>query len=320
MPDLLRYNSVKRLYFFTILLLTAVAMRAQQDVSFGHYWAMEPSFNPGSVGKEDKLNVAVAYAMQFVGFEHNPKTMYAGGDMPFYGLGAYHGVGLQLLNDEIGLFSHKRLGVQYAYKKSLFGGRLSVGVEANILSEGFDGSKAEMPEDNSDPAIATTDIKGTGVDFGAGLYYTHKNWYVGMSALHVNSPTVELGETNELEVPATFYLTGGYNIRLKNPFLTIHTSFLGRTDGVAYRADISGRLKYTHEKRVMYAGLSYSPSTSITVQIGGDVHGVHLGYSYEIYTSAINIGNGSHELYVSYQTELNLFKKGRNLHKSVRIL
>ena len=202
----LRYYRVKRFYLFTMVLLTAVTMRAQQDVSFGHYWAMEPSFNPGSVGKEDKLNVAVAYAMQFAGFEHNPKTMYAAGDMPFYGLGTYHGVGLQLLNDAIGLFSHKRLGVQYAYKKSLFGGRLSVGVEANILSEGFDGSKAEMPENNTDPAIATTDVTGTGVDFGAGLYYTHKKWYVGVSALHVNSPTVELGETNELEVPATFYL------------------------------------------------------------------------------------------------------------------
>ena len=39
-----------------MMLLTAIGMRAQQDVSFGHYWAMESSFNPGSVGKEDKLN------------------------------------------------------------------------------------------------------------------------------------------------------------------------------------------------------------------------------------------------------------------------
>ena len=316
----MRYYSVKRVALFTILLLTTVGMRAQQDVSFGHYWAMEPSFNPASVGKEDKLNVAVAYAMQFAGFEHNPKTMYAAGDMPFYGLGAYHGVGLQLLNDAIGLFSHKRLGVQYAYKKSLFGGKLSMGVEANILSEGFDGSKAEMPENNTDPAIATTDVTGTGIDFGAGLYYTHKNWYVGVSAMHVNSPTVELGETNELEVPATFYLTGGYNIRLRNPFLSIHTSALGRTDGVAWRADVTGRLKYTHEKRMMYAGVSYSPTNSVTVMIGGNFHGIHLGYSYEIYTTAINVGNGSHELFVGYQTDLNLFKKGKNLHKSVRLL
>ena len=45
-----------------------------------------------------------------------------------------------------------------------------------------------------------------------------------------------------------------------------------------------------------------------------------LGYSYEIYTSAISAKNGSHELFVGYQTELNLYKKGRNLHKTVRLL
>ena len=298
----------------------AVGMRAQQDVSFGHYWAMEPSFNPASVGKEDKLNVAVAYATQLAGFEHNPKTMYAGGDMPFYAMNVYHGVGLQILNDEIGLFSHKRLGVQYAYRKALFGGKLALGVQANILSEAFEGSKADMPESNTDPAITTSDITGTGVDFAAGLYYNHKNWYVGVSALHLNAPTVELGETSELEIPATYYLTGGYNIRLRNPFLSIHTSALGRTDGVTWRADVTGRLKYTHEKRMMYAGVTYSPATSVTVMIGGNFHGLHLGYSYEVYTSAINVGNGSHELFVGYQTDVNLFKKGRNLHKSGRIL
>ena len=138
--------------------------------------------------------------------------------------------------------------------------------------------------------------------------------------MHLNSPRVNLGEKNELNVSATYYLTGGYNIRLRNPFLSIHTSVLGRTDGVAYRADLSGRLMYVHEKRVLYAGLSYSPTNSVTIQIGGDIRGIRVGYSYEVYTSAINIGNGSHELFVGYQTELNLYKKGKNLHKSVRIL
>ena len=311
---------MKRFILFTALLLTAVGMRAQQDVAFAHYWAMEPSFNPAAVGKENKLNAAVAYAMQFAGFEHNPKTMYAAGDMPFYGLGTYHGVGIQLLNDEIGLFSHKRVGVQYALKMKLFGGRLSLGVEGNMVSEAFDGSKAEMPDNDNDPAIVKSEVTGIGIDFGVGLYYTRKNWYIGISGLHLNSPTVELGETGELEVPATYYLTSGYNIRLRNPFLSIQASALGRTDGVVWRADVTGRLKYTHDKRMMYAGVSYSPMNSVTAMIGGNFHGVHLGYSYEVYTTAINVGNGSHELFVGYQTDLNLFKKGKNLHKSVRIL
>ena len=292
--------------------------RAQYDVSFGHYWAMEPSFNPAAVGNESKLNVAVAYALQMAGFEHNPNTMYAAVDMPFYALKSYHGAGIQFINDNIGLFSHKRFGLQYAYQPKLFGGKLSVGLQLSMLSENFDGSKVEL-EDSSDPAFTSSSINGTGFDISAGVYYKHRNWYIGISALHLNTPTVELGEKNELAVSSSYYLTGGYNIRLKNPFLTIQTSALGRTDGVAFRADVSGRLIYTHEKRIMYAGLSYSPTNSVTVQIGGDIRGIRVGYSYEIYTSAINIGNGSHELFVGYQTELNLYRKGRNLHKSVRI-
>ena len=302
-----------------LLSLAAVTVRAQYDVSFGHYWAMEPSFNPAAVGKEDKLNIVGAYANQLSGFENNPKTMYAAADMPFYALGSYHAVGIQFINDAIGLFTHKRFGLQYAYQPRLWGGRLSFGIQGSMLTETFDGSKLDVI-DTGDKALPTSSVNGTAFDISAGVYYNRRNWYAGVSVLHLNAPKVELGEKNEINVSSTFYLTGGYNIRLKNPFLTIHTSFLGRTDGVAYRADISGRLKYTHENRVMYAGLSYSPTNSVTVQIGGDLHGVHLGYSYEIYTSAMSISNGSHELYVSYQTELNLFKKGRNLHKSVRIL
>ena len=310
---------LRRFYIFAALTVASLTASAQYDVSFGHYWALEPSFNPAAVGKESKLNVAVAYAMQLAGFEHNPNTMYAAADMPVYALNAYHGVGVQIINDAIGLFSHKRFGLQYAYQQRLFGGTLSVGGQASLLSENFDGSKLEVIDD-SDPALATSEVNGTGLDFSVGIYYRHRRWYVGASVLHLNAPTVELGEKNELSVSSSYYLTGGYNIRLKNPFLSIHTSVLGRTDGVAYRADVSGRLIYNHEKRVMYAGLSYSPTNSVTVVIGGNVRGIHLGYSYEVYTSAINIGNGSHEIFVGYQTELNLYKKGRNLHKSVRIL
>ena len=309
----------RRILLLTVVLLTMLEAKAQYDPSFSHYWAMEPSFNPAAVGKEQKLNVAGAYNMTLTGFEHNPKTMYIGADMPLYLLGAYHGVGLQVVNDEIGLFSHKKVGVQYAYKHKLLGGMISIGVQAGLLSENFNGSEVDTEMDGDD-AFAKSEVTGTGFDFAAGLYYTHRNWYVGVSSQHLTAPVVELGETNELEIARSYYFTGGYNIRLRNPFLTIQTSVLGRTDGVAYRGDISARLKYTHEKRVMYAGLSYSPTNSVTLLIGGYFHGIMLGYSYEAYTSAISLGNGSHELFVGYQTDINLFKKGRNRHQSVRIL
>lgn len=299
--------------------LAADAVRAQYDPVFSHYWALEPMYNPAAVGKEQKINVAAGYAMTLTGFENSPSTMYAGGDLPFYLLKLYHGVGVQFINDEIGLFSHKRFAIQYALKYPLLGGTISGGVNVGLVSEGFDGSGVDTETPN-DPAFPSSDVTGTGLDIGVGLYYMHRNWWAGFSVTHVNAPYVEIGETQSFSIDRTYYLTGGYNIKLRNPFLTIHPSVLARYDGTAYRADVTGRIKYTNDKKVMYAGISYSPTNSVTVMVGGNFHGVSLGYSYEVYTSAISIGNGSHEIFIGYQTDMNLGKKGRNKHKSVRIL
>lgn len=311
-----------RRYALLLMLLSALSVvRAQYDPSFSHYWAMETSFNPAAAGKDPMLNVNGVYNMSMTGFENNPKTMYIAADMPFYALKSYHGVGAQIINDEIGLFSHKKLNIQYAYRFRMFGGMFSVGVQGGLLSENFDGSKVDLPEENSnDEAFSKAEVTGTGFDLCAGLYYKHRNWYVGLSSLHLTAPTVELGETNELEVSRSYYFTAGYNIQLRNPFLMVQTSVLGRSDGVAYRGDVTARLKYTHDKKVMYAGLSYSPTNSVTLLIGGHFHGVMFGYGYEAYTGAIGLGHGSHELFVGYQTDINLFKKGRNRHQSVRLL
>ena len=58
----------------------------------------------------------------------------------------------------------------------------------------------------------------------------------------------------------------------------------------------------------------------LAVLLGLDLHGINLGYSYEMYTRGIGALHGTHELVLGYQTDLDLFKKGKNLHKSVRIL
>ncbi len=302
-----------------MLTLVSIKGHAQYDVSFSHYFDMEPSFNAAAVGKQSKLNVAAAYAMDLAGFKHNPQTMYVAADMPFIFMKAYNGAGIQFMNDKIGLFTHQKLALQYAFTTKLFGGKLATGISAGLLSENFDGTKVDL-EDSSDPAFTASQLTGNSIDFGIGLYYTHRNWYVGLSAQHLNSPLINLGERNELKVDATYYATGGCDIRLRTPYLTVKPSFLVRTDGVAWRGDIGGRLVYTNDQKMMYVGASYSPTNSVTALIGGKVHGVILGYSYEMYTSAINPGNGSHELFVGYQVDLNLVKKGKNRHKSVRIL
>lgn len=299
--------------------LVPLCASAQYDVNFSHYFDMEPWFNPASVGKEDKLNITVAYAMDMAGFEHNPKTMYAAADLPFYLLKQYHGTGVQLMNDQLGLFTHQRLTLQYAFRHKLFGGKIAGGVQFALLSEKFDGSKLDV-DDTNDPALVKSSADGSGFDVGAGIYYQRGPWYVGMSGQHLNAPTIRLGDTNELKIDPSYYLTGGYNIKFRNPFLNIKTSFLVRTDMVSWRGDMTARLVYTNDTKMMYGGLSYSPTNSVTFLLGGRFHGVLLGYSYEYYTTGINPGNGSHEFFAGYLMDINFQKRGRNKHQSVRIL
>ena len=311
---------LKRFMILLTVLATAFSgARAQYGASFSHYFDLEPSFNPATVGKRPKANVTAAYALDMAGFEHNPRTMFISGDMPFYFIRSYHGVGVQFMNDKIGLFTHQKIALQYAYRHRLAGGTISAGLQAGLLSENFDGSKLDA-EDSGDPALATSSVDGNGLDLGFGLYYEHGPWYVGLSSLHLNAPLIELGQVNELQIDPAYYLTGGYNIRLRNPFLTIKSSALMRAVGNVYRADVTGRLVYTNEKKMMYGGVSYSPTHSVTFLLGGSFHGIVVGYSYELYTEALNPGDGSHELFVGFQKDINLVKKGKNKHKSVRIL
>lgn len=301
------------------MVLAVLTAAAQQEVSFSHYWAMEPSFNPAAAGKEPLLNVAGAYQMNMTGYEDHPRTMYLAADMPFRMLGAMHGVGIQLLNDELGLFTHKRIVLQYALQRQLWGGQLRIGLQGGVVNEGFKGSDIDV-DNPDDPALATTDVNGSALDLGMGLYYQHGNWYGAVSLLHANAPSVAIGERNTLHVKRAGYLTAGGRIPLRTSHLALHPSVLAQTDGSSRRIDLTTRLQYTNDRKMLYGGIGYSPGNSATVLVGGLFHGVHLGYSYEMFTHGAGLGNGSHELFVGYQTDINIGKKGRNRHQSVRIL
>ena len=298
--------------------LTAVA---QTDPAFNHYWSLQSFYNPAVSGLDGQVNIEGVYSLQMLGYTHAPATMAITADLPLWFIGRKHGAGAGFINDKIGLFANKKFYIQYAFHQPLWGGRISAGARAALLSDSFDGSGVVLNEPG-DSAFPTAEANGTAFDLDVGLRYDGKEWYAGLSAMHVLSPVVSLGDTkaNEFELPATFYLTGGYNIKFKNPLFKLQTTAIVRTDLTAWRGDVTARLVYKGPKGRMYIGAGYSPTISASVFIGGDFHGIRLGYCYEIYTSGVGALQGTHELSLGFTTDLNLFKKGKNRHQSVRLL
>ncbi|MCR4920761.1 MAG: PorP/SprF family type IX secretion system membrane protein [Bacteroidaceae bacterium] len=312
---------MKRLLCIGMLLLSLSA-RAQFDVAFTNSWALQSFYNPAVAGADGLLNVQGAYSMQMAGFENAPATMYVGADLPAFFLGPAHGVGIGFMNDKAALFSTKRMYVQYVYHQKLFGGRMSIGVRGGLLNEGFDGSKLDV-NDTNDPCFASSQVTGNAFDLDVGLRYIYKGiWYAGVSAMHCLSPSMTMGDDKlyKVSLDPVMCLSGGYVYRFRQPQFKLCGDALLRTDLLDWRGDVTARLEYDGEKGRMYGGLMYSPRHSVAVLLGFTFHGVNIGYSYEMYTTGIGALHGSHELVLGYQTDLNLFKKGKNMHKSVRLL
>lgn len=311
--------AIKKTILTWCLLLAAVAAQAQFDTHFTHYWALQGYYNPAVAGLSGRLNIYGTYAMQMAGYTNAPATMLVGADMVLPTEKKNQAVSANLYNESIGLFTNQRLFAGYAYRFGLLGGRLAIGTSVGSLEQKFDGSKVEA-EEAGDDAFPSSEVDGMGLDLTAGMHYIHPLFYAGMSVMHVTAPTIELGEAHEIKIDPTLYFSGGCNIQLKNPLLSIQPSLQVMTDLQAWRADLTLRGTYTYDEKRYYAGLTYSPMTSVAILLGGEINSVSFGYAYELFTSGVGLIHGSHDLYVGYVMDLDLFKKGKNKHKSIRIL
>lgn len=315
-----KYRMKRQLWILVLLL--PLAVRAQFDVSLTNSWALQSYYNPAAAGLGGLLDVKAVYSNQMMGFEDSPSTMLVTADLPLFFIGPSHGAGIGFMNDEAGMFSTKKIYLQYAYHQKLLGGRLSASVRPVLLVETFDGSKADLIDSN-DPAFISSEAKGTAFDLDCGLRYTYKDvWYAGASAMHLLSPTIELGDdkTHELSISPHFYAVGGYKMRFRYPRYALALDGILKSDMQAWRGDITARIMYDGPKHKLYGGLMYSPTVSVGMLVGFDFHGINIGYSYEAYTGGIGALSGTHEIVIGYQTDLSNTKKGKNMHKSVRLL
>lgn len=308
-----------------MVLPMAVAL-AQDDVAFTNYWNFQSFYNPAAAGRSKMLDIQGAYRMEMLGFEDGGQTMLIQADMPMFFVpkAERHGMGAGFMNDKIGLFTTKRMWLQYAHHYPI-GEKyiLSGGLKLAMLSNAFKGSEVDLGEGSSDELVPTSDVNGTGFDLDFGLRFERRNlWYAAVSVMHLMSPTISLGDEklNQIKTSPTIYANGGYMVKFRQPQFSLRTDAMFRTDMQAWRADVTARLCYDGEKGRMYAGVNYSPMVSVALLLGITYHGVNFGYSYEMYTGGIAVQNGTHELHIGYQMELNLSKKGKNRHQSVRWL
>jgi type IX secretion system PorP/SprF family membrane protein len=304
-------STLKHIFSTTLFVLgIAIAGMAQQYPVFTQYYFNEMVINPAYAGAHVKFSATAMYRNQWVNFPGAPKT---------FNISAHTalaknkvGVGLMVNHDEIGSYSNDHIYLNYAYKIHFPNSTLAMGLQAGINLLGADYSKLDLQ--NPDDASFYNISKQVKPNFGAGIFYTKKNFFLGFSVPFImnnevaNSVESLLGGIKEARY---YFLRGGAILPLdRMDKVKINPSFLVRTqEGQPLSFDINTAVIFYD---VFSIGGSYRLGDSFITFIDLKLtEKLHFGYSYDWTQSDLNnFSNGTHEFMLNFRS---IF---RGIHKN----
>ena len=326
----------KRYIRYIVILLSVITITpycyGQSDLILTQNAKLPTLYNPGAAGNSDMLRIRAAGRMQWVGIEHAPREFAGAASMPFKIGKNRIAAGVTVNQESEGLFSNLLLSAQGAFKFKFLKGQLSIGVQAGYYSTKFKGSEVYLPEGDdfhqtTDEAIPTQDVAGNAFDLGAGIWYTHKYFHIGISGVHLMNPKIDLstdgssenGTTQyQTELARQLYLSAGGNIVIKNTLFELQPSLLLGTDLRDFAGTVTLEALYN---RFLSFGVGYRFQDAVSIMAGVTFKNFYLGYSYDYPLSAIaRASSGSHEVVLGYELKLDFSGKNKNKHRSIRIM
>lgn len=305
-----------------VFLACCLAVKAQQDPHFSQNMYNHMTVNPAFAGQLNRWVVSGIYRNQWQGMPDAPETYALNVDGPLRIKGTDGGIGLNLMNDKLGMQNVLHLMLNYSYKQTLSQGVLSVGIKLGIVNEKL-GSDYFIPSDENhtdkgdDPAINQEDLSKILFDMGLGVFLTGKKYYAGVALSHMTKPKFTIGQTGVFFLAPYMCLTGGYTFNL-SPSWDIQPSAYIMTDFVGSQYSINANAVY---KQMYWGGVSYRYGDAVSFMGGLELkNGIMVGYSYDWSVSDVGkyIG-GSHEVTLSYSFGMKLGKR-QKVYKSVRFL
>lgn len=306
---------------------------AQNDPQFVQYWAVPTFYNPAYLGQKEFVRIRLGANLQWLGIKRAPQSYIVTADMPVkLGKKQRMGVGVTGMMESIGLYGNTWVSAQASYQFRVLKGALSVGIQPAYYNTKFKGSEVYIPEGDDyhqpdDEALPKEDVAGQAFDLSAGISYTHKYFSVGISALHILEPKIELSEDNASDtettqfsatVPRQMYFMADGNIPIKNSLFSLQPSLLVRTDFSNFSAEVTLRSTF---KQFISFGLGYRWKDALSAMIGAEFKNFFLGYAYSYPLSPLNrASSGSHEIVAGYMVKLNFGDKNKNKHRSIRIM
>jgi type IX secretion system PorP/SprF family membrane protein len=303
---------IERLIKFLCLLLLVIPgiARAQQYPVFTQYYFNELVINPAFAGSHIQFSASSMYRNQWVNFPGSPKTMTFTAHTSI--LKGRMGLGVLVNRDEIGSYKNHNVYFQYAYRLRFPKSTLSMGLQAgfNLLGSDFSGLDLQHPED----AAFSQYVNSIKPNFGAGIYFNKKNYFIGLSVPFLINNSVAVvgtdgsGASNSIFEARYYLLRSGVILPLSKN-LKFNPSILIRTqEGQAVSMDLNAAFII---QDVCSPGVSLRSGDSFITFIDLKLsEKFHFAYSYDWTQSRLNyFSNGTHEFMLNYRAKFSSVHK-----------
>jgi type IX secretion system PorP/SprF family membrane protein len=296
---------MKKITAIFCLLIFVSKTKAQQDPQFNMYQFNQMIINPAYAGSRDALSVVAIVRNQWVSFPGAPKTLCLSGHAPI--LNKNIGVGATIMRDEIGPRNTTGIYGNFAYILKLSQKvKLSLGLNAGYNRYQFNYNELTFSSSEAPPAELLSSLtKGT-LDMNGGLFLKAPSFYFGLSASHINTPSVYTYSANTVagasysyRVKTHIFLTAGYSYIINNNFIFAPAIMVKQVPdnltadvnfnffiykkmwlGVFYRSGFGpGALMQFYATSKLRLGLSYDTGLSDARNLGSSFE-VMIGYDF----------------------------------------
>ena len=133
-----------------VLLFLPSLMKAQYLPSFSTFMDVGLLYNPSLAGVNDNLSALVGFRSQWMGIEGAPRYLFFSADLPSKRQKV--GIGVNLLNESIGINNNTLVNGNFSYKFLLSKGLCTMGISLGAKNARLDQSRLELVN-NYDPAF-----------------------------------------------------------------------------------------------------------------------------------------------------------------------
>ncbi len=298
---------MKKILIIGLTLLSTLSVNAQQEAMFTHYSFNTLAVNPGYAGSRDALTVTGLHRSQWVGFPGAPRTQTLTAHAPV--MNEKIGLGLSVLNDQIGPTKQTAFYVDFAYKIPVGKGKLAFGLKAgaNMLRANLSELSTDQP---NDPQFQQGIQSQFLPNFGFGLYYSTSKYYIGLSTPRLLENNYETNSTTgslEGGERRHYYFIAGtvFPLNERQTVKLRPTTFVKLTQAAPVEMDLTA-LFYFRDK--YWIGPMFRTGDALGVLAGLNITDqFSFGYSFDwsYGNKTVKYNGGSHEIMLRYDFYFN---------------